>query len=663
MHALDPDTGDQLWYYALSSTVQSPAILNNGTIYQVTGSGSLFMLDAATGDLIGSMAVSTTPVYSPMAMANGVLYVIDQGGALSAFGFAGSGSVAAVDVTPASAVVQLGGFQIFDAVAKNKYGGILRSQEFTWTVLSGSGSLMPLDDDGESVMFAAGVNSGTTILQASIGDVSTQVQVVVEPGEVREILVSPREGSVTVGSSMQFAATAYDGFGNEVTGVSVIWSSTVGSIDTSGLLDAGTVSGQGTVTASFGPISGKATVDVLPGPLAHISVTPSSLSVVAGGMSAISIVGEDQYGNEVIGMTYAWSSTLSIVYPLGMTNEAIFQAGTVVGTGIIEVSCGSVSTDIPVAVVPGALNSLVIAPTTAAIVVDEALQFAVSGFDLYGNVISDLTISFSVTGSIGSIDDTGMFTAGIVTGTGAVIATSGGHTAQATVMVVHGSLDRIAILSNGSVSLSAGSVVVLNAIGYDAHGNTVDGLTFSWNADDGSVTVMDGTSAAIYQAGTSVGSRTVTAANGSVYATLSLSVVPGSLATLVVDPAALVVASGDSVNLTVRGYDAYGNPVPDLVFTWTISSTSSTSEAIGVLTAHADTGTATLVAGKGATGTITVACGDKSAVVGVTVNESRSALTKAAPAFSLAALVAVVALAVLLVLMLLGKLHLGGKKE
>ena len=662
-HALDAETGEEIWHYYSPYLTDSPAILNNGIVYQVSGDGYLSMFDAATGYLIDSMMVSTHYIYSPMAMANGALYIVDQAGTLSAFGFAGTGEAASIEVTPASAVVPVGGLQMFDAVAKNRYGGALQDQEFTWNIVSGTGSLMLLDDAGESIMFAAGLDSGTTVLQVSIGDISTHVQVVVPPGDVREILVSPSEGSVTVGSTIQFTATAYDAFGNEVAGVNMTWSSTIGSIDSSGLLDAGNGSRAGTVKAWNGSVLGEATVHVLPGPLDHISVTPSSLSVVAGGVWTISIVGEDQYGNEVTGMTYTWSSTIGSVHSLGETDEAIFEAGTVVGSGSINVSNGSVSKEIPVAVVAGALDSLVIAPSTAALAVDEYRQFTVSGFDVYGNAISDLAIAYNVSGGIGSINSTGMFTAGRATGTGEVIATSDGHTAVASVTVGPGPLDRIAVLSRSSVTLSAGSVVILSAVGYDVHGNTIDGLIFSWGADNGSMMVMEGTSEIIYQAGTLVGSRTVTARNGSVLASLSLSVVPGPLVTLVVDPAALVADPGDSVDLTVRGYDAYGNLVANLVFTWAISSTSSTNDAIGTLTAHADTKTATLVAGNGATGTITVTCGGKSAVVSVTVNESPSALTKAAPSLALAAMIAVVALAVLLVLMFLGKLRTVGKKE
>ena len=661
-YALDARTGSTVWSAYVPSYIESSVAYANGYVFGTVATGFLYTLSASNGSLVDSEDLNAGSTSSP-AVSHGRLWVQDWDGYLYCFGFDGLDEVASIEVTPASALVPVGGLLMFDALAKNRYGEVLQGQEFTWTIVSGAGSLMLLDDVGESIMFAAGLDSGTTVLQVSVGNISTQVQVVVPPGDVREILVSPSEGSVTVGSTMQFTATAYDLLGNEVAGVSMAWSSTIGSIDPFGLLDAGTGSGAGTVTASLGSVLGEATVRVLPGPLDHISVTPSSLSAVAGSMSTISIVGEDQYGNEVTAMTYTWSSTLGMVFPLRETDEAIFLAGNVVGSGSINVSCGSVSTEIPVAVVHGALDILVVAPSTAEIVVGESRQFTVSGFDVYGNAISSLTIGFSISGSIGSINSIGMFTAGTATGTGEVVATSGGHTAEASVTVGAGPLDRIAVLSSSSVTLSAGSVVILNAIGYDAHGNVIEGLIFSWGADSGSMIVMDGTSEVIYQAGTSVGSRTVTAANGSVLASLSLSVVPGPLAILVIDPAALVADPGDSVNLTVRGYDAYGNPVADLVFTWAISSTSSTNDAIGALTAHADTKNATLVAGNGATGTITVTCGGKSAVVRVTVSESPSALTKAAPTLALAAIIAVVVLAVLLVLMLLGKLRMVGKKD
>jgi outer membrane protein assembly factor BamB len=663
MHALDADSGGELWYNYMSYQTHSPAILNNGNVFQVSGNGYLSIFDATTGDLIDSVMVSEHPIYSGMALADGVLYVIDSWGMLSAYGFAGWDAVASIEATPESAIVPIGGYTMFDVVAANRYGGVIVDQTFTWTVVSGSGSLTLLDDAGESILFAAGMYSGTTVLQVSIGNISTLVQVVVPPGAVHEILVSPSEGWVTVGSTMQFTATVYDALGNEITGLNLTWTSTIGGIDSSGMLSAGTGSGTGTVTATVGYVSGAATIHVLSGPLDHISATPSSLAVVAGSMSTISVVGEDVYGNEVTGMTYAWSSTLGAVYPLGATSEALFQPGTIVGSGIINVSCGSVSTEVPISVIPGALDSLVIAPFSAALTVDETLQFAVSGFDAYGNAVSGLTIEYSVSGDIGSINGTGMLTAGTSTGTGGVIATSGGLTVQASVTIGPGPLDRIAVFSRNSVTVSAGSVVILSATGYDAHGNEIAGLTFSWGADNGSVTLMTGTSDIVYQAGTSVGSRTVTAANGSAVGSLDLSVVPGPLATLVVDPAAVVADSGDSVDLTVRGYDAYGNLVANLAFTWSISSTSSTIDAIGTLSPHEDTKTATLIAGDGATGTVTVSCGGKSAVVSVTVSESPSALTKAVPSLALAAVIAVIVLAVLLVLMLLGKIRMIGKKE
>jgi hypothetical protein len=622
--------------------------------------GFLYTFSASSGSMVDYQILNGYGTTSSPAVSNGWVWVQDWGGNLHAF----RGLIPVeIEVDPIATSVVVGGLTVLKAVAKDERGIIIPSIDLSWEVVSGNSSIVHMSGNSESVVLSAATVVEECIVQVSTGNLTAEIHIDVVSGDTKAVVVTPSDASVTVASTFQFTATAYDIFGNVVPSAVPVWTSTIGEIDSSGLFTSGTVAGMGTVSATIGSIVGEADVEVLPGTLDRILVTPNSLSVNAGGMASISAIGEDQYGNEITGIIYTWSSTLGTVYPLGGTALAVFQAGTVVGSGSVNVSCGSVSTEIPVSVLPGALDSLVVSPSTAALVVAESRQFTVYGYDVYGNAISGLTVSFTVSAGIGSVNSTGMFTAGMATGIGEVIATSGSHTAEASVTVGHGPLDRIEVSSTSTVTMPAGSAVVLKAIGYDSHGNAVSDSIFAWSADNGSMMSMDGTSEVVYQAGTSVGSRTVTVSNGSVRGSIGLSVVPGPLAVLVVDPAALVVHSGDSVNLTVRGNDAYGNPIPNLEFLWTISSTSSTNDAIGSMTTHADTRTVTLVAGEGATGTLTVASGGKSAVVSVTVIESSSTFTKAAPTIALAAIIAAIALAVLLVLMLLGKLRTVGKKE
>ncbi len=84
------------------------------------------------------------------------------------------------------------------------------------------------------------------------------------PGAVAGVIVSPSSASITVGLTVQMAATLVDGQGNEVSG-DVSWTSsdpTVASVDSGGLV-TGLVAGAETITATSNTISGGAIVTVV----------------------------------------------------------------------------------------------------------------------------------------------------------------------------------------------------------------------------------------------------------------------------------------------------------------------------------------------------------------------------------------------------------------
>ena len=100
------------------------------------------------------------------------------------------------------------------------------------------------------------------------------------------------------------------------------------------------------------------------------------------------------------------------------------------GTAIVNVVTGPV--------VAGSLASLTITPTAITLAMRQSQQFSASGFDAYGNAISDLPLSWRVTPSdVGTIDATGLFTAGTKAGVypGAVVASSGVISSTADVIV------------------------------------------------------------------------------------------------------------------------------------------------------------------------------------------------------------------------------------
>lgn len=89
--------------------------------------------------------------------------------------------------------------------------------------------------------------------------------------EVATVTVTPGTASVSIGSTQQFTATAYDADNNEVTDVDFTWISsdtTVATVNASGLA-TGVSGGTCTITATTGDVSGTATLTVTTGPTTH----------------------------------------------------------------------------------------------------------------------------------------------------------------------------------------------------------------------------------------------------------------------------------------------------------------------------------------------------------------------------------------------------------
>ena len=82
------------------------------------------------------------------------------------------------------------------------------------------------------------------------------------PGAIDNIIVTPNPVSMVVGSTQQFTAIAYDVYNNPLPVIDFAWTTDVGSIDATGLFTAQGTSGNGTVTATNGSVSGFANVTV-----------------------------------------------------------------------------------------------------------------------------------------------------------------------------------------------------------------------------------------------------------------------------------------------------------------------------------------------------------------------------------------------------------------
>jgi len=369
-----------------------------------------------------------------------------------------------------------------------------------------------------------GLIAGLTLAVAGILSVACDSST--EPGALASIVVTP---NVTLGinATQQFVAVGTDIDGDIVT-ISPTWTVEAGggAINADGLFTAGTVPGAfaATVKATSGTISGTASVTVIVGSLATITVTATPVTLAINGTQQFAAVGKDAGGN-VVALTSIWS----VVAGGGtVSNAGLFTAGTTAGTfaNTVRASSGTISGSASVTVLAGSLAAITVSPTPDTMTINDTQQFAAVGRDAGGNVVS-ITPTWSVVAGGGTVSNTGLFTAGTAPGTytNTVQATSGAVSGTATVTVTVGAVATISVTPK-PVVLRTNATQQFTAVGRDA-GNNVVVFTPVWSVVAGGGSI-DNTG--LFTAGAVAGTftNTVQATSGAIAGTATVNVSAGT---------------------------------------------------------------------------------------------------------------------------------------
>lgn len=429
---------------ALSAIVVSPnpqIIVVNGT-QQFTAvgtdfAGAIVTMTPTWSVVAGGGSISSSGVFTAgTTPGTYITTVMATSGGISntATVIVTAGPLASILVTPNPVSLAVGATQQFFAVGRDVSGNIVQLTP-TWSVVAGGGAV------NATGLFTAGALSGTfaNTVQATSGGITATATVNVTAGALASITVTPNPVTLSVSQTQQFTAVGRDASGN-VIGIAPAWSvdSGGGVIGSGGLFTAGATAGtfSNTVKAAFSGVSGTATVSVTTGALATISVTPNPVSLGIGATQQYTAVGRDIGGN-VLTITPTWS-----VVTGGGTidaNTGLFTAGNTTGTytNTIRASVGTLSGFATVSVNTGSLASITVTPNPVTMQTSGTQQFNAVGADASGNTFL-ITPIWSVANGGGTIDaNTGVFTAGAVTGTftNTVTATSGAISGTATVTV------------------------------------------------------------------------------------------------------------------------------------------------------------------------------------------------------------------------------------
>jgi PGF-pre-PGF domain-containing protein len=434
-------------------------------------------------------------------------------------------TLAAVVVAPGTAILEPGDLQQFTATGYDQYGDEMPIVA-AWSCTNES--VGTIDSAG---LFTALSPGTATVMASASGIVGTAAVTVLPAGPVlASITLSPIEVTLTIGESEQFSALCRDQYGEPMDEIPVTWSvdnGSVGTIDASGLF---TATGAGTtgVTAAAGEIAGSANVTVVPAgpaPVDVVIVSPAAVTLDIGCIQQFTATCYDADGTLIPGAAVAWTVTDGAVGRIddGGLFTAIGEGTTTVAATLDGVTGTATVTVRPPP--PALLAWIAVCPPCTTLNVGETYRFAATGYDRFGDEVTNLTFTWSCCDPcVGTIDSCGTFTA-LGEGTTIVTASADGISGTACVTVRRPAPVCIE-LSPANVTLTVGCTQQFTATVRDQCGGDMGGVEIAWSVDNGSVGSID--SCGLFTA-LEPGTATVTASAGCACGTACVTVKAASV--------------------------------------------------------------------------------------------------------------------------------------
>ena len=582
------------------------------TVPAGTGIGISFRTEDAFGNDIGAPVTLTTT--APGIIIGGQLLGVTAAGAYDVVATATGSTTAAsakLTVVPGEAAhaeltldvhtMAAGGTATAAAVASDAFGNVIPSAAFAYSVLEAvTAPASPVE--GAQVTIASPTGKYTIAAEVvGAGGVTATAPLVVAPAalELFEVLVADAgdagaqpaaTATVTVGHDVALTVRQLDAFGNATELPLAITTDAPGLIvdgSLAGVTKSGTYEVVATVSGTLRSASAEVTYE--PGQIGSIVAQLDHAQVMAGQSVHVTAAAHDIYGNAFPSGAFAVSVVEAVLLPAEPVSgmDVTIQAPAATYTVHVQLaSDGSLAQDLPLVVVPAALDELSIALDDASIPDDvpgPALEVApatdvaisVEAHDVYGNALLDKV--FVTTTAPGTLVDDQLLVDVTTAGTYEVRATlaSAGVSQKAQLVVVPGPATGAALVLD-SETATAGAEVGFEVAAVDAWGNPVGDEAFD-------VTIVEPVTAPATPVADDMlviesptGSYTVTAVstvNAALAAEATLEIVAGppapagfELAITTTDinlgTAPVDVAAGTPLEFAYAVKDEFGNVVP-----------------------------------------------------------------------------------------------------
>jgi parallel beta-helix repeat protein len=460
-------------------------------------------------------------------------------------------------LSPASATITAGGSQSYTAEGRDQYGNSLGDVTSTTTF-----SISP-DGSCSGVSCTASVAGAHTVTGTKAGKTGT-ASLQVNPSAVDHIVISPASATISAGGSQTYTAEGFDASNNSLGDVTAFTTFSIAPDGTcTGASCTATAAGAHTVTGNDAGKTSTASLTVNAGPLDHLSLSPASATITAGGSQAYTAQGRDQYGNSLGDVT---STTTFSISPDGSCTGAsctasVAGAHTVTGTKAGKTGTASLQVN-----AAATLDHIVVSPASATISAGGSQVYTAEGFDASNNSLGDVTASTTF-----SIAPNGSCSGNTCTATTAgahtVTGTDAGKSSTASLTVNAGPLDHL-VLAPASATISSGGSQAYTAEGKDQYGNSLGDVTSTTTftiSPNGSCTGATCTASI-------AGAHTVTGTKSGKTGTASLQVTAsGGLDHIIISPSSATITAGGSQAYAAEGFDASNNSLGDVTASTTFS--------------------------------------------------------------------------------------------
>ena len=383
------------------------------------------------------------------------------------------------------------------------------------------------NDEGVALVSSQGlvtaVSNGTATITARSGSASATAVVIVMQSAGRIVLEPSSATLMSLGETVQLAASVLDQNGQPVEGAVVSWQSSdeaVATVSGQGLVTA-VSNGTATITARTGSASATAVVTVMQS-AGRIVLEPSTATLMSLGATVqLTASVLDQNGQAVEDAVVSWQSSDENVATV--SSQGLVTAVSN-GTATITARSGSVSSTAVVTVMQSA-GRILLEPSSATLMsLGATVQLVASVLDENGQPVSGAVVSWqSSDEGVATVSAQGLVTA-VSNGAAQITARAGSVSSTATVTVMQ-SAGSILLEPSSATLMSLGATVQLVASVLDENGQPVSGAVVSWQSSDEGVATV---SAQGLVTAVSNGAAQITARAGSVSSTATVTVMDDS---------------------------------------------------------------------------------------------------------------------------------------